>query len=227
MTALAETAALVGRGLERTGMLVLASASPRRQELLRQAGFVFMVQAEAVDETPRVGEEATALACRLAQAKAEACAAGSAGSAQSTVGSMDAVDEAGTLRVFLGADTVVVAPNGEILGKPADDADAARMLGLLSGATHQVITGVCAHVPGAARTEVAAAMTWVRVQTLSTEEIAAYVATGEPQGKAGAYAIQGRFARAIPAIHGEYANVVGLPLALVGNMLAAFGIGPG
>lgn len=203
--------------------LVLASASPRRQELLRQVGFAFTVHVTDVDETPRPGEDAIALALRLAQTKARAAA----NRLQSSAG-----DE----RVFLGADTVVISPSGEILGKPLNAEDAARMLALLSGATHQVVTGVCVHGPQIdmpatefttrTSTEIAASVTWVTFHTLSQAEIAAYVATGEPMGKAGAYAIQGLCARFIPAIHGDYSNVVGLPLALVTSMLAPFGILP-
>ncbi len=197
--------------------LILASASPRRRELLLQAGFRFEVQSTDTDETALPREDAVALAVRLARAKALAVAA--------------AAPDA----VVLGADTVVVAPSkstagGEVLGKPADDADAARMLALLSGATHQVVTGVCVHrsnsPEGGGRTEVAAALTWVTFHTLSKAEIAAYIATGEPAGKAGAYAIQGRAARWIPRIHGDYSNVVGLPLALAADMLAAAEIFP-
>jgi septum formation protein len=186
--------------------LILASASPRRRELLLQAGFAFEVRVTGVDETALEGEDAVALAVRLARGKAEAVASGA--------------DEV----VVLGADTVVVAPTGELLGKPVDDRDAARMLQLLAGATHQVVTGVC--VCGGRRSEIAAALTWVTFNTLSGEEIAAYVATGEPLGKAGAYAIQGCGARFIPRIHGDYTNVVGLPLALVATMLAGAGVFP-
>ena len=113
--------------------------------------------------------------------------------------------------VVLGADTTVTLDN-HILGKPEDPADAARMLRLLSGRTHRVITGVA--VVTAERTEVAAEVTAVQFLTLSDEEIAAYIATGEPMDKAGAYAIQGRAARWIPRIEGDYFNVVGLPIAL-------------
>ena len=200
----------------RAPSLILASASPRRRALLLQAGFPFAVHSAEVDETAQPGEDAIALAVRLARLKAEAVAAVAP----------DAV--------VLGADTVVVAPAncvsaGELLGKPADAADAARMLRLLAGVTHQVVTGVCVHGSGTGemrRTETAAALTWVTFHTLSEAEIAAYIATGEPFGKAGAYAIQGRAARWIPRIHGDYSNVVGLPLALVASMLAAFEIFP-
>ncbi len=124
--------------------------------------------------------------------------------------------------LVLGADTTVVAPNGEVLGKPADVADAARMLRLLSGATHQVMTGVA--VVSVSGIEIAAEVTHVSMLTLSDEEIAAYIATGEPMDKAGAYAIQGYAARWIPRIQGCYFNVVGLPLALVAGMLEGSGL---
>jgi septum formation protein len=123
--------------------------------------------------------------------------------------------------LILGADTTVVAPDGQILGKPEDDADAARMLRLLGGATHKVVTGVALLAPTASDTitEVAAEVTWVTMLTPTDKELTAYIATGEPQGKAGAYAIQGRAARWIPRIHGCYSNVVGLPLALIASMI--------
>jgi septum formation protein len=116
----------------------------------------------------------------------------------------------------LGADTTVTL-DGHILGKPESPADAARMLRLLSGRTHRVITGVA--LVTAASTQVAAEITTVQFLPLSDEEIAAYIATGEPMDKAGAYAIQGRAARWIPRIEGDYFNVVGLPLALVSTLL--------
>lgn len=186
-------------------MLVLASASPRRRELLAQAGFQFTVEPASIPEDVRPGEDPMAYVTRLAREKAQAVYA--------RLGAQSADV------VVLGADTTVVAPNGEILGKPADDADAARMLRLLAGATHQVVTGVA--VVSSARVEVASEVTQVTVLTISDEEIAAYVATGEPMDKAGAYAIQGRAARWIPRIQGCYFNVVGLPLALVSTMLEA------
>ncbi|RRA50035.1 septum formation protein Maf [Acidipila sp. EB88] len=189
--------------------MLLASASPRRSQLLQQAGFQFTVQSTDADERVLAGEDAVALAVRLARLKAEAASA-----------------SAGV--VVLGADTVVAAPNGELLGKPVDAQDAARMLRLLSGNCHQVVTGVCVRSADATagRVEVAASLTSVFVQTLSDGEIARYVAGGEPMGKAGAYAIQGRAARWIRAIQGDYSNVVGLPLALACDMLAGFGILP-
>ena len=159
----------------------------------------------AIDESPLHGEDAVALALRLARLKAEA------------IGGEDAA-------VVLGADTVVAAVSGELLGKPVDDADAARMLRALGGGTHQVVTGVC--VADGERSEVAAAVTYVTFLTLSDAEIAGYLRTGEQAGKAGAYAIQGRAARWIPRIQGDYTNVVGLPLPLTSAMLAGAGILP-
>lgn len=189
-------------------MLILASASPRRRELLAQAGYRFEIQASSLDETPRAGEDGISLAIRLAREKAEAVFA-----------SRLAHDPSEPLLV-LGADTIVVC-EGELLGKPADAAGAARMLRLLSGRTHQVITGVCLATGSRppATVEVAAEVTQVTIQSLSESEIAAYIASGEPMDKAGAYAIQGRAGRWIPRIQGCYFNVVGLPLALVSNLI--------
>ena len=187
-------------------MLVLASASPRRQELLTQAGYSFTVQPSAIPELQHPGEHPIALASRLAREKAE-----------TTMATLP--DPQSSL--ILGADTIVIAPNGEVLGKPTDVADAARMLSLLSGTTHQVVTGLC--LLSSTRTEVAAELTYVTMHTLPADDIAAYMATREPFGNAGAYAIQGRAARWIPRIHGCYFNVVGLPLALATSMLEAAG----
>lgn len=189
-------------------MLVLASASPRRRELLAQAGYTFDVRPAHVPEDPRPDEEPIAYVVRLAREKAEAVYRDLAGRGEGSA--------SGGELVVLGADTTVVV-DGEILGKPQDAADAARMLRMLSGKTHRVITGVA--LATAAGTEVAAEATAVRFVTVTEKEIAAYVATGEPMDKAGAYAIQGRAARWIPRIEGCYFNVVGLPLALVTAML--------
>jgi septum formation protein len=188
-------------------MLILASASPRRRELLTQAGFSFQVESIPVNEDPRPGEDPIHLVKRLAYDKAQAVFAVHQKSHPSAEPPL-----------VLGADTVVVCDQ-EILNKPADDQDAARMLRLLSGRTHQVVTGVClmSHLGSA----VAAESTSVTMLTLSEEEILAYVATGEPMDKAGAYAIQGRAGRWIPRILGCYFNVVGLPIALVNSMLEA------
>jgi septum formation protein len=179
-------------------MLVLASASPRRQELLRNAGIAFEVQPAHIAEDPLPGEAAKDCAVRLAREKALA------------VAKLRHTD------VVLGADTVVVI-NSQILGKPADAADAARMLRMLSGRTHQVITGVCLVAGG--QSSVASETTSVMMSEISEEEIKDYIATGEPMDKAGAYAIQGIASRWIPRIEGDYSNVVGLPVALVWPML--------
>lgn len=194
-------------------MLVLASASPRRRDLLTQAGYRFEVLAADVCEDLHPGETPIGYVMRLAREKADAVARSSELAALQ--------QERGGPAIVLGADTTVVAPNGAILAKPEDDADAARMLRLLAGATHKVITGVAlvASTGHDAITEVAAEVTWVTMLTPTEDELAEYIATGEPQGKAGAYAIQGRAARWIPRIHGCYFNVVGLPIALVASMM--------
>jgi septum formation protein len=205
-------------------MLVLASASPRRQELLRNAGIPFTTQPADVDETPLPGESARSCAERLAKEKGLTIA------------------RQHPHAHVLGADTVVVL-DGEILNKPVDVEDAIRMLRLLSGRVHQVITGVCLVNPADAPPRSAAAKpqqptpyavltaddrqlliasetTSVTMSEISEAEIREYVATGEPIDKAGAYAIQGRASRWIPHIEGDYSNVVGLPVALVYRMLA-------
>lgn len=186
-------------------MLILASASPRRRELLTQAGFSFQVESIPVAEDPRPNEDPIHLVKRLAREKAEAVFA----AAKHRHTPDDPL-------LVLGADTVVVCDH-EILNKPADHADAARMLRLLAGRTHQVITGVC--LISSLGVEVAAETTRVTMLTLSEEEIFAYIATGEPMDKAGAYAIQGHASRWIPRIVGCYFNVVGLPIALVNTMI--------
>src|SRR5450755_2593643 len=179
-------------------MLVLASASPRRQELLRNAGIAFEVQPAHIAEDPRRGETAKQCAERLASEKALAIASPRPN---------DCV---------LGADTVVVV-DGQLLGKPSDADDAKRMLRRLSGREHQVITGVCLVAGG--KLSVASETTRVFVSQIDDREIADYVASGEPMDKAGAYAIQGIASRWIPRIEGDYSNVVGLPVALVFRML--------
>jgi septum formation protein len=192
-------------------MLVLASASPRRQELLRNGGIAFTVQPADIDETPLAGEAPRHCAERLAREKALAVWR------QRRQGSHEN-------DIVLGADTVVVI-DGAILGKPADAADAARMLRLLSGCTHEVITGVCLvrrdpnKTGGQPEVVASSETTLVTMTELSAEDIHSYVATGEPMDKAGAYAIQGRASRWIPRIAGDYGNVVGLPVARVFQML--------
>jgi septum formation protein len=185
-------------------MLVLASASPRRQELLRNAGITFEAQPSNIQEDAQPGEPAKDCAERLAREKAL------------EVASQFPND------TVLGADTVVVV-DGEMLGKPADLADAARMLRLLSGRDHHVITGVCLVADG--QSFVASETTLVTVNKITDQEIVDYVATGEPLDKAGGYAIQGIASRWIPRIEGDYCNVVGLPVALVFRMLREIGSG--
>jgi septum formation protein len=180
---------------------VLASASPRRQELLAAAGYLFTVRTADVDETPVGGETAEAYVARLAEAKARAVLARHP----------DAL--------VLGADTTVVV-DGDILAKPADAADAARMLSRLQGRAHEVLTGVALVSARWSRVAVAATSVWFAPMTAG--DIDAYVASGEPMDKAGAYAIQGRAARYVTRIEGSYSNVVGLPVALVEALLAEY-----
>jgi septum formation protein len=189
-------------------MIVLASASPRRQELLRNAGIAFTVQPADIDETPRAGEAARDCAERLAREKAMA------------------VYQRNPQHCVLGADTIVVVDE-MILGKPRDGEDAARMLRLLAGRTHAVITGVCVVGEKMAGGDLpvisASETTLVTMSEISGEEIRDYVASGEPMDKAGSYAIQGMASRWIPRIEGDYSNVVGLPVALVYAILRARG----
>lgn len=194
-------------------MLVLASASPRRRDLLTQAGYAFEIIPADISEDVQPGETPIAYVLRLAREKAQAVA-----TSQKYRGLAAGRNET---PLVLGADTTVVAPGGTILGKPEDDADASRMLRRLFGATHQVVTGVAVVAPTENNliTEIAAEVTHVAMLTPTDDELAAYIATGEPRGKAGAYAIQGMAARWIPRIHGCYFNVVGLPLSLVASMI--------
>jgi septum formation protein len=194
-------------------MLILASASPRRRELLAQVGYRFEVHPAHIPEDPLPGENPIAYVTRLAREKAEAVFR-EVRSVESTFENQGMGGQPSL--VVLGADTTVTLDNA-ILGKPEDAADAARTLRLLSGRTHRVITGVA--LATAEGTEVAAEATAVKFLTLSDEEIAAYVASGEPMDKAGAYGIQGHAARWIPRIEGCYFNVMGLPLALVCSLL--------
>ena len=185
--------------------LILASASPRRRELLAQAGYTFEMQPAHVNEDLRPDEDPIAYVVRLAREKA-----------QSVFAEISSTGPASPPAVVLGADTTVTL-DSHILAKPENPADAARMLRLLSGRTHRVITGVA--LASAKGVEVAAEVTGVQFLTLNDNEIAAYIATGEPMDKAGAYGIQGFAAKWIPRIEGCYFNVVGLPLALVNTML--------
>jgi septum formation protein len=184
-----------------TRMLILASSSPRRREILQAAGIEFTVRPADLDEAVLPGEKALSYVRRLARAKAEAIPAGPGD-------------------VVLGADTVVVV-EGEILGKPSGAADARRMLRLLAGREHAVMTGVCLRRPGADAVE-DVALTRVWFLPLSEGEIAGYVESGEPLDKAGAYAIQGLASKFVDRIEGCYFNVVGLPVALVYQHLRRF-----
>ena len=181
-----------------TPRLVLASASPRRAELLRAAGFDFDVMPADVDETVRTGEAPAVYVERLARDKAAA------------------VHRRDPGRVVLAADTTVVV-DGHILGKPVDVDDARRMLTMLAARTHEVITGVA--VAAGNDLESAGETTVVEFAPLSAEWIDWYIATAEPMDKAGAYAIQGFASRFVTRIAGSYSNVVGLPVALVHDML--------
>jgi septum formation protein len=193
--------------------LVLASASPRRQELLRAAGIAVTVQPTNIPEAPLDGEAPKTFAERLAREKAWA------------------IFKQRPNDFVLGADTIVVVGK-EILGKPTSAADAARMLRLLSGRSHEVTTAVCLMGPRPAAEgnpgtapksetlgDIRSETTTVKVNELTDEEIQAYIASGEPMDKAGAYAIQGMASRWIPRVEGDYSNVVGLPVALVYRML--------
>jgi septum formation protein len=185
--------------------LILASASPRRTDLLREAGYVFEVEPADVDEAELAGEPPAAYVVRVAAMKARAIAAGHP-------------DEA-----ILAADTTVVI-DGAMLAKPADDADATRMLGLLSGRTHDVLTGVV--LVRAGRESSAVVGTRVRFRPLTVAEIDWYVASGEPRDKAGAYGVQGLAARFVESVDGSYSNVVGLPIGAVRALLEAEGLAP-
>ncbi len=174
-------------------MLVLASKSPRRQQILRDAGIPFIVRSSDVPEEREPGEQPLDYVRRLAREKAFAVPLHSH-------------------EVILAADTVVVV-EGTVLEKPRDIDDAARMLALLSGRAHEVITGIC--LRSAERTIVDTAITRVSFTALASEELKTYAASGEPMDKAGGYAIQGLASKFIDRIEGDYFNVVGLPVALV------------
>jgi septum formation protein len=194
--------------------LVLASASPRRAELLRAAGYMFETLAVDLDERVNVGETPAAYVSRLAREKSSAAMQRFAARAQQACRGpeRDALHDV----VILGADTAVIV-DGEILGKPRDDEDGAGMLRKLSGRVHEVLTGI------SLRTSTGE---WGRVETtrvymieLSADDIAWYVASGEGRDKAGGYAVQGLASRFIPSIEGSYSNVVGLPVAAVAVLL--------
>lgn len=178
--------------------LVLASASPRRCDLLRAAGYVFDVVPADIDETAAAGEGAADYVQRLAAAKAHAIA------------------KVYPDRLVVGADTTV-SVDGLLLGKPADAEEARVMLQRLAGRSHDVFTGVSLAGPTLAWTGVERTTVWMAA--MDDGEIAEYIASGEPFGKAGAYAIQGRASRFVTRIEGDYANVVGLPVALLHRRL--------
>ena len=178
--------------------IVLASASPRRRELLAGMGYEFTVCTTDVDETAPGAPEAQVIT--LARRKADAACA--------------LCPDA----VVIAADTLV-ALEGRALGKPADDAEALAMLRALSGRTHDVFTGLCVTDTASGRRELCAVGTRVRFRPLSEEEIAAYVATGEPRDKAGAYAIQGGAGAFVEEYIGSYSNVIGLPAERLGEIL--------
>ncbi len=174
--------------------IILASSSPRRKELLATAGLEFQIHVKDVDETIPEGTPPADAAKMTAKKKAAAVADGFRDS------------------VVIGADTIVVA-NGRILGKPKDEADAVSMLTMLSGIEHEVITGVC--IICGDKTESFAQISKVKFYDLTADEISAYVATGEPMDKAGAYGIQGLGCTLVERIEGDYFNIVGLPVAEV------------
>ncbi len=186
--------------------LILASGSPRRRQLLEQIGLTFAVRSSDVDESVSPGLTPAQVVESLSARKGEAVAA-----------------EAAPGDLVLSADTVV-ALDGAILGKPRDRAEAEAMLTALSGRTHQVYTGVTLLQDGRRLTE--HEVTAVTFRPLSPEEIAAYVSTGEPMDKAGAYGIQGLGALLVERLEGDYFNVMGLPLCRLGEMLAQFGVRP-
>jgi septum formation protein len=183
--------------------LVLASASPRRRELLEAAGFAFDVDVPDVDEARDTDEPPARYVVRLARTKAETIAKRHAD------------------RPVLGADTAVVIAD-DVLGKPMDAADARRMLERLSGQVHQVLTGIALVAGGQTFAEIEQTSVWM--SELRADEIAWYLASGEPMGKAGAYAIQGLASRFIPRIQGSYSNVVGLPVAALHQLLHRAGL---
>ena len=198
-------------------MLVLASASPRRRELLTQAGLTFVMETADIPETPLDGEDAAAYVLRLAEAKAQAVWA-----RRQAVRSAETANTDQDPLIVLGADTCVLC-QGEILGKPRDVTEARRMLELMSGRTHQVLTGLCALTRDESFADVE--ITQVTFNVIEEAELVRYLRSPEPMDKAGAYGIQGFAARWIPRIEGDYFNVVGLPIARTVALLAEAGAG--
>lgn len=189
-------------------LLILASSSPRRQELIRTLNIPYVIQASEVDESTPKDWSPAQIVEELALRKAA-----------------KVKDELGgqTKGIVIGADTIVVL-DYRVLGKPKDAEDAASMLNLLQGKTHQVYSGVACMDAATGETIVSHRITHVRMKSLSAEQIASYVASGEPSDKAGAYGIQGLGATIVDSIEGCYFNVVGLPLSLLSDMLAKMGV---
>ena len=187
-------------------MLILASASPRRRELLTQAGIPFEADSADLPEAPESGEDAATYVLRLAEAKAQAVWTKRAGTPSATTDPL----------MVLGADTCVLC-QGRILGKPADQAEARAMLELLSGRTHQVLTGLCLLTANESFADVE--VTQVTMNVIEETELIRYLSSQEPLDKAGAYGIQGYAARWIPSIEGDYFNVVGLPICRTVSLL--------
>ncbi|MCL4516523.1 MAG: Maf family protein [Firmicutes bacterium] len=189
--------------------LILASASPRREELLALIGLKFTVEPSLVKEPAFSGEEPAEYAKKLADLKAG-----------------DVADRyQGSSKLIIGADTIVII-DGEVLGKPADEREAESMLKKLTGRTHEVITGVAVIDADTGSREIDAGRTLVTFRAMADAEIRRYVKTGEPMDKAGAYGIQGLGAINITRIEGCYFNVVGLPLPTLAGLLKKFGITP-
>lgn len=182
--------------------LVLASASPRRRELLTQLGWEFSVAAADIDETPQTGEPAQHLVCRLAEQKAYAV-----------------YQQQKEKSAVLGSDTIVVC-QGKILGKPVDQSDSLKMLSLLSSKQHQVMTAICLYVDGKADTQLIT--TEVFFRQLSESEMLDYWLSQEPMDKAGSYAIQGIGGKFVERIEGSYSSVVGLPLVETDRLLNCY-----
>ncbi|HZV95796.1 MAG TPA: Maf family protein [Candidatus Nitrosocosmicus sp.] len=199
--------------LARLPSLILASASPRRQELLARLGIPFSVRPSEIPEPQPPGPPADAV-MELARAKARAVA---------RLVTAEAAGERGGRTVVLGADTEVFL-DGRALGKPADAADAGRMLRALRGRIHEVITGLALVEVGGGWEETASVTTRVRMADYSEAALEAYVATGEPFDKAGGYAVQGEGGRLVAEVDGCFTNVVGLPVETTRRLLAAWGL---
>jgi septum formation protein len=195
--------------LDQRHPLLLGSASPRRKELLEQLGVRFALRPSHVDEPDPKGEAPDAYARALAELKAAAV--------------VERARSDGEPGFVLGADTIVVV-DGQILNKPIDEHDAARMLGLLQGRSHQVITAVCVRAVSDAFSRTIAVSSVVTFRAMDESAVRAYVASGEGRDKAGSYAIQGLGAAVVRAVEGSYTNVVGLPLAETVDLLLEAGV---